>query len=41
VSAMLSAVATIEHRYRLSGADGTSRMALVTITGPAGARPGA
>jgi len=38
VSAMLSAVATIEHRYRLAGADGTSQAALVAVTGPAGPR---
>jgi len=35
VSAMLSAVATIEHRYRLT-ADGTSQTALVAVTGPDG-----
>ena len=38
VSAMLSAVATIEHRYRLIGADGTGESALVAVTGPSGAR---
>ncbi|MGH2379993.1 MAG: OsmC family protein [Candidatus Limnocylindria bacterium] len=37
VSAMLSAVATIEHRYRLMAPDGTSHSALVVVTGPAGA----
>jgi putative redox protein len=36
VSAMLSAVATIEHRYRLTGADGARQEARVVITGPAG-----
>jgi putative redox protein len=36
VNAMLSAVATIEHRYRLTAADGTIREALVAVTGPAG-----
>ena len=35
VSAMLSAVATIEHRYRLT-TDGTTRAAVVAITGPSG-----
>ena len=38
LSAMLSAAATIEHRYRLTGTDGTSREALVAVTGPAGTR---
>ncbi len=38
VNAMLAAVATIEHRYRLTGADGTSDAALVAVTGPSGAR---
>lgn len=37
VSAMLSAVATIEHRYRLT-IDGTTRAAVVAITGPSGQR---
>ena len=35
VSAMLSAVATIEHRYLLT-TDGTSQAALVAVTGPSG-----
>nr|MBA2265912.1 OsmC family protein [Chloroflexota bacterium] len=34
VSAMLSAGATIEHRYRLVGGDGASESALVVVTGP-------
>ncbi len=37
VSAMLSAVATIEHRYRLT-TDGTTHAAVVAITGPSGQR---
>lgn len=37
VSAMLSAVATIEHRYQLTSEDGTSQEALVVVTGPSGA----
>jgi len=37
VSAMLSAVATIEHRYRLT-ADGESHEAVVAITGPTGSQ---
>ena len=37
VSAMLSAVATIEHRYRLT-VDGTTRAGVVAITGPSGPR---
>ncbi|HYI65584.1 MAG TPA: OsmC family protein [Candidatus Limnocylindrales bacterium] len=37
VSAMLSAIATIEHRYRLS-ADGNTQAALVAVTGPSGPR---
>ena len=37
VSAMLSAVATIEHRYRLT-TDGTARAAVVAITGPSGSQ---
>jgi putative redox protein len=36
VNAMLSAVATIEHRYRLTAPDGSSSTALVAITGPGG-----
>lgn len=35
VSAMLSAVATIEHHYRLT-VDGTTQAALVAVTGPSG-----
>jgi putative redox protein len=38
VNAMLSASATIEHRYRLTGEDGTTFEALVAVTGPEGAR---
>lgn len=38
VSAMLSASATIEHRYRLERPDGTRHEALVAVTGPDGAR---
>lgn len=38
VNAMLSAVATIEHRYRLTDVGGTEHEALVAITGPTGSR---
>lgn len=38
VNAMLSASATVEHRYRLTEADGTVRAALVAVTGPSGQR---
>lgn len=38
VNAMLSAVATIEHRYRLTDATGATQEALVAVTGPAGNR---
>src|SRR5688572_26142515 len=38
VNAMLSAVATIEHRYELTGEDGREQAALVAVTGPAGPR---
>lgn len=38
VNAMLSARATIEHRYRLTGADGSSHEAVVAISGPDGVR---
>lgn len=38
VNAMLSAVATIEHRYELTGEDGGNHAALVAVTGPAGPR---
>lgn len=38
VNAMLSASVTIEHRYRLTGEDGTTLEALVAVTGPGGAR---
>lgn len=38
VNAMLSASATITHSYRLMGADGQTRDAVVAITGPDGAR---
>lgn len=34
VNAMLSAVARIEHRYRLTDADGTAHEALVCVVGP-------
>ncbi len=37
VSAMLAAVATIEHRYRLT-MDGNTQAALVAVTGPSGPR---
>jgi len=37
VSAMLSAVARIEHRYRLTASDGKVTASVVTVTGP---RPG-
>ena len=38
VNAMLSASTTIEHWYRLTGADGTVVEALVAVTGPEGSR---
>ena len=38
VNAMLSASATIEHWYRLTGADGSVTEALVAVTGPEGSR---
>lgn len=38
ISAMLSGIATVEHRYRLVDAAGRTHEALVAITGPAGAR---
>ena len=38
VNAMLSASVTIEHRYRLTGEDGTTREAVVAVTGPEGTR---
>ncbi|MCA1588743.1 MAG: OsmC family protein [Chloroflexi bacterium] len=38
VNAMLSASVTIEHRYRLTGEDGTTLDALVAVTGPEGTR---
>ena len=38
VNAMLSAVATIEHRYRLTDAGGMEHEALVAVTGPTGSR---
>jgi putative redox protein len=38
VNAMLSAVATIEHRYRLTDPDGAQIDALVAVTGPTGSR---
>jgi putative redox protein len=36
VNAMLSATATIEHRYRLTGTDGSVLEARVAVTGPEG-----
>jgi putative redox protein len=36
VNAMLSASATIEHRYRLTAEDGSTVEALVAVTGPEG-----
>jgi putative redox protein len=38
VNAMLSAVATIEHHYRLTDAGGVQVEALVAVTGPTGTR---
>lgn len=38
VNAMLSAVAIIEHRYRLTDAGGREHEALVAVTGPTGNR---
>lgn len=38
VNAMLSTSVTIEHRYRLTGEDGTTLDALVAVTGPGGTR---
>ena len=38
VNATLSAVATIEHRYRLTDAGGMEHEALVAVTGPTGSR---
>ena len=38
VNAMLSAMATIEHRYRLTDPGGTENEALVAVTGPTGTR---
>jgi putative redox protein len=38
VSAMLAAVATIEHHYRLTDAGGARYEALVAVTGPTGTR---
>ena len=38
VNAMLSYVATIEHRYRLTDAGGRTHEAVVAVTGPAGTR---
>ena len=38
VVAMLSAVATVEHWYRLTDAGGTEHVALVAVTGPTGSR---
>lgn len=38
VNAMLSATATIEHRYRLTRDDGRTFEALVAVTGPEGAQ---
>jgi putative redox protein len=36
ISAMLSASATIEHRYRLNDVDGIGASTLVAVTGPSG-----
>lgn len=38
VNAMLSATATIEHRYRLDAGNGSQTSALVAVTGPDGVR---
>ena len=38
VSAMVSATATVAHRYRLTDAEGEEHAALVAVTGPAGTR---
>lgn len=38
VNAMLSATATIEHRYRLTAEDGSTVGALVAVTGPEGSQ---
>lgn len=38
VNAMLSAAVTVEHRYHLTGPDGSEHEALVAVTGPAGTR---
>ena len=38
VNAMLSASVTVDHRYRLTGADGGATEALVAVTGPEGPR---
>ena len=38
VNAMLSASVTIEHRYRLVGAEGEPSEAVVAVTGPQGSR---
>ena len=38
VSATLSAIATLEHWYRLTDADGAEHRALVAVTGPSGSR---
>ena len=38
VNAMLSKVATIEHRYRLTDADGATHEALVAVCSPTGTR---
>lgn len=38
VNAMVSRTATVEHRYRLTSADGTTTDALVAVTGPNGSR---
>lgn len=38
VNAMLSASVTIEHRYRLTGEDGTTLEAVVAVMGPEGTR---
>lgn len=38
LNAMLSAAVEVEHRYRLTGEDGSVQEAVVALTGPAGAR---
>jgi putative redox protein len=40
VNAMVSASVSVEHRYRLTSADGARQEAVVAVTGPEGARVG-